>query len=828
MTIPLISRRRSAALSLTAALTAVLTLPTLAAPMMTRLTGHVPRTAISQARLLGRAAPQERVSLALALPLRNQGGLTELLRRLYTPGDPMSGQFLSSAEFTERFGPTAKDYNTVAAFARSRGLTITGTPANRLLLDVAGTTAQVESAFGVHLRRYQSRSGRVFRAPDADPAIPSGLAGRLSAVIGLDTATQRRPHLRPSLNPQAGTGQLGGLTPSDVKAAYSLTGVTATGAGQSIALFELDGYTPSDVTGYEAAYGLPAAPLQNILVDGATGVAGTNSDEVTLDIELAQALAPGISRILVYETPSATDTNYIDCYNRIATDNAAKQVSTSWGGPENQTAPSTLNSENAIFMQMAAQGQSIFAVSGDNGAYDDASTLSVDDPGSQPYVTSVGGTTLTTAGPGGGYASETAWGDPADTSFSPLGSGSGGGFSGFWPAPAYQQVLQPTPAKRSVPDVALDSDPNTGYSLLIGGQWHVYGGTSAAAPLWASFAALVNQTRAAQGLAPAGFLNPAIYGIGANASYGSDFHDVTTGNNLYYPAKTGYDNATGFGSFVGNALLNALAAPPGQAGPTAALTGTVTSTGGGPLPSATIRATVNGTVTGTATTVADGSYALTIPGGVTVTVVVDASTVPGPAYTNTLIGVTVPAGQSATESFVLHPAIVFPAGLQMVSAPFDFSGIGDFATLFGLAPPVRSPAPLLAQWQPASGSYAIYPNSPADTLRPGQGYWLNAPAGTYLHYDGVPVSTAQPFTIPLQTGWNQIGNPFIYAVPLARVTDSNGTPLASSAIVQPTLYRYDMGSRAYVALSPTTDALQPTGGYWVFARQATSLIVPPP
>ena len=79
-------------------------------------------------------------------------------------------------------------------------------------------------------------------------------------------------------------------------------------------------------------------PLQNVLVDGAAGTAGSGSDEVTLDIELAQALAPGLSRILVYETPNnGADQTYLDGYSRIATDNLAKQVSTSWGGPEDQT-----------------------------------------------------------------------------------------------------------------------------------------------------------------------------------------------------------------------------------------------------------------------------------------------------------------------------------------------------------------------------------------------------------------------------------------------------------------------------------------------------------
>ena len=545
---PLFPQRAFAALLLTVLAIGVSITPAQAAPLTARLTGHVPQTALAHARSLGRVAPGEHLALALTLAGRDPAGLNDLLRRLYTPGDPLQGRFLTPAEFTERFGPTEADYAAVAAFARQKGLTVTGTHANRLLLDVSGTAGQVEAAFGLHLGRYRSRAGRLFRAPDAEPAIPAALAGRLIGVIGLDTAVLRRPHLKPALHSDLDTGQSSGLSAVGIQKAYGLANVSATGAGQSLALFELDGYTVADIRTYASANGLPAPPLQNILVDGAAGTAGDNSDEVTLDIELAFAAVPGVSRILVYETPNnGLDAAVLDCYNRIATDNLARQVSTSWGAPEDQTSQATLNSENQIFQQMAAQGQSVFSAGGDNGAYDDGVSLSVDDPSSQPYVTGIGGTQLT-LNSGGSYVRETVWSDSTDTTFSTFGSGSGGGFSKAWPAPAYQAALLPSPGLRSVPDVALDADPDTGYAIYSRGSWVEYGGTSAAVPFWAGLAARVNQMRAAQGLAPAGFLNPAIYQIGASALYASDFHDITSGDNLYYPAKTGYDNATGWGS----------------------------------------------------------------------------------------------------------------------------------------------------------------------------------------------------------------------------------------------------------------------------------------
>ena len=450
---------------------------------------------------------------------------------------------------------------------------MTGTHANRLLLDVAGPASAVETAFAVHLNRYQAADGREFRAPDAAPSVPRALAGRLTGVAGLSDAAVRHPHnvrlsaqpdLRPEMagRPAAGTGPGGGLAPSDIKAAYNLSSVSLDGTGQTLALFELDGYAATDISAYESRFGLRSVPLQNVLVDGAAGTAGMNADEVTLDIELQIALAPGASKILVYET-GPTDANTLDAYSRIAEDDQAKQISTSWGLDEPESAPSTLQAENPIFQQMAAQGQTIYAASGDYGAYDTGNRrdgLSVDDPASQPYVCGVGGTTLATSGAGGAYASETTW-----NSRSIANGASGGGISTVWAIPTWQEsaitsASGDSTAMRNVPDVSLNADPNTGYAIYIQGAWQVYGGTSCAAPLWAGFTALVNQQRAAAGLAPLGQAAPVLYPLLSGARYGADFHDIANGStNLYYSAVTGYDDATGLGTLNGANLLTDLA-----------------------------------------------------------------------------------------------------------------------------------------------------------------------------------------------------------------------------------------------------------------------------
>ena len=540
-----------------------------AAPAFRSLTGHIP-PAVAHSQAVAALDSTRLLSLALTLPLRNQAELADLLRAQADPEDPRFGQFLTPQAFAARFSPTQADYDRVAAYARSVGLVVTGTHPNRTVLDVAAPAASAERAFGLHLLVYQSlRDGRFFFAPNAEPRIPAGLASVVSGVIGLDNAAQWHPHLRlkpatdfsQALDPLAlpfeiGSGPGGALSPSDIKKAYNLAGNTQTGAGQILALFELDGYAAGDVSAYEANFGLPSVPLQNVLIDGYSGASGTGAAEVTLDIELQAALAPGATKILVYEAPNSS-AGVVDAYNKIATDNLAKQISTSWGEAENSAGATIRNAENTAFQQMASQGQSIFAAAGDSGANDNGSTLSVDDPASQPYMAGVGGTSLTTAGPGGAYTSEKTWNNGSTAN----GAG-GGGISTVWPIPNYQAPVAGSAASkgsatmRNVPDVSLDADPNTGYSIYFQGKWVIYGGTSCAAPLWAAFTALVNQQRATNGLGTLGFANPPLYTAFQGANGATDFHDIADGStNLFYPAVAGYDDATGLGTFNGANLL---------------------------------------------------------------------------------------------------------------------------------------------------------------------------------------------------------------------------------------------------------------------------------
>ena len=647
------------------------TVPCLASSVtsMVRLHGHVPAKAIANAQFLGSLPATTEIPMVFSLPLRNQQELAVLLKRVYDPADALYGHYLTPQEFTDRFGPTQDDYDAVIGHTRSLGLTVTGTHPNRTLLDVSGSAAAVEAAFNLRLNHHQAPDGRKFYAPDKDPEVPDFIASRITGVIGLDNAAVWHAHSRfvPAeemtlTRPfQIGTGPGGGLTPGDIQTAYNLNGVAANGAGQTLGLFELDGYNTADVARYVSYYGLPSVPLQNVLIDRFSGRAGSGADEVTLDIELQIALAPGASKIIVYEGPNS-NTGVVHIYNRIATDNLAKQISTSWGLSEGQSSAAVISSENAAFQQMAAQGQSIYAASGDSGAYDNGSTLSVDDPASQPYMVGVGGTQLF-LNAGETYSHETTW----NVNNTVNGGAGGGGVSSLWSIPSWQQgvTTAASATMRNVPDVSLNADQYTGYSIYYKGGWWIYGGTSCAAPLWAAFTARVNQQRLANGMTTLGFANPAIYQIATGAGYGTGFHDIADGStNLHYRAATGYDNATGWGSFNGANLMAALATPAAPINPPSPPTGLTATAGNGTVtlswtasPGATSYNIYRGTISG-------GEGSTPIKTGITATTYTDTVTNGVTYYYE--VSATNSAGTSAPSSEVsakpVAPVLVITVG----------------------------------------------------------------------------------------------------------------------------------------------------------------------
>jgi len=840
--------RYAASLALAIGTTAIAAHPSVAANDVERVAkaGVIPTSehAFAHARLLGHQAGETRMQVTFALPLRNQSALNDLLRRLYDRNDPLYGKYLTPKQFAEQFGASQQDADAVVAYAKSVGLAVDRVSTARNLITLSGPTSTVENAFRVRINRFLMPDGRVVFANDAGPQLPAGIASRIQGVIGLSNITRRHHahHQRMNaasgiggqLNGHAGNGPSGGLTPDDIKKAYNLDSVLLRGEGQTVALYELDGYDQADVQAYAQQFNLGNPSVTAVPVEGFSGLPQSidGQVEVVLDIDMVLALAPALRGVLVYEGDINSDSAVLATWQKIADDNLASVVSTSWGTPEQNTVPFKVfaTAEESIFQQMATLGITIFDASGDAGAFDNGTTLSVDDPAGHPTVTGVGGTTLTTKADGT-YGSETVWkGTLAQAPFN--GGGSGGGVSVIWTIPSWQTTVTTTSSKinRNVPDVALNADPATGYDIysVAAGGWVPVGGTSAAAPLWAGFTALLNEQRSLVGLTPVGFFNPAIYASATNATvYPTLFNDVTVSDNLFYAAGPGYDNATGWGSFKGAAWIAAIT---GAAGKSGALTGTVADITGAPVTTALVTVYLKSTGLKIKTVPVDpsGVYSFpTLTAGPTYQVIATAKD-----YEGQIVSLTVTADATTSQDFTMIPAHLYSSGLQMISAPEDYTNVAGIGTLLAPEHDGITYSPLMYAYVPYQNSYVASPSVPADTLRVGQAYWVRFPDQMYITLQGIATPTNTVFRLPLQAGWNMIGNPFpvnvnIQELKVDTLASSGALPIATSTLVSLPLYSYDQGSNAYVQHNKT-DVMQPYVGYWLFAKQACQLVIAPP
>jgi hypothetical protein len=495
--------------------------------------------------------------LAIALKLHDESGLDALLAAQEDPTSPLYHHYLTVQEFNSQFSPTQASADTVAAYMRQQGLQVTAITPNHLLIDASTTVATAEHAFSITLNNYQLKS-RVVYAPSTNPLLPNDILNNIETISGLNNVALYRPinlqhHLTQT---RQQTSPDSGLTPDQLRTEYDVKPLLTAGndgIGQTVGLFELSGYQPSDITAYRHHYHLADAAITNVLVDGATNTLTSENggSEVTLDMDVLSAMAPRAAQT-VYIGPN-TSTGIADTYNRIVTDNTAKIVSISWGECEAASTPARLDLLDTIFKQGAAQGQAFFSASGDSGAYDcsDADqNLAVDSPASDPYVVGVGGTTLQ-ASPTATYVSETAWGNPLTTG---QDVGGGGGKSAHFLRPSYQSGPNLTDPSRLVPDVSANADPNTGYSIYFTGgtpdedPWDVVGGTSAAAPLWAGIATDINHMLSAVHATVLGNAIALLYELYNTPQIYPAYHDIVTGSNLYYQAGLGYDMATGMGT----------------------------------------------------------------------------------------------------------------------------------------------------------------------------------------------------------------------------------------------------------------------------------------
>ncbi|HXQ62129.1 MAG TPA: S53 family peptidase [Acidimicrobiales bacterium] len=546
------------------------------------------------------------MGVEVVLAPSDRSAMNEELTALYDPSSPTYHHWMSRGVFSDRFAPAPTVRRSVGTFLRRAGLKVVAS-SSPFLVRAVGTSGQVAGAFSTTIDSYRAATGQTFFSEAAPVRVPASMAADVSGVVGLSDTAEELPLDVPTSSVESGAHYGAapggsGLTPSQLDGLYDAApavsaGPRGQGKGVTMAVFELSGYTSSDITTYARKFfGRKYSPrLVNMDVDGgpltprcpAGDVCHHKNDyggdiEVDADLETQIAIAPRAGKILVYNAPNDTSgQTTVDEYMKIASDDLADSISTSWGLCEPDIGAAVAVAENQAFTQMAMQGQSITAAAGDDGAFDclqdgtsNAHAISVDDPASQPLVTGVGGTSFEGFDPGSDLhptypaGVETVW-NPLDACSGTkqglagcirYGAG-GGGTSSFWPRPSFQkgpgvQALQ----NREVPDVSANADeftpyaeyctgsPKTNSSCAFGGGWFGIGGTSLSSPLWA---AVIGDATGFNG-ARFGTATLTLYPL-FRSTYSTYFHDITgTGqtenSNGHYPVTPNYDMATGIGT----------------------------------------------------------------------------------------------------------------------------------------------------------------------------------------------------------------------------------------------------------------------------------------
>lgn len=530
------------------------------------------------------------IAVDFVLKLADRLGAEKFAREAVQTGSLSYHQFLTPEQFAERFGATQADYDAVGAWASASGLTLLESSRGRTLVWAQGTVAQLSKLLGVHFRDYQDTTGRVYSRADAGATVPDEIAGRITGIVGLNGFADKVPLVR-MLPPEAhrliaadGSGANGAYNAADLRTAYVIPPQPGLARTQTIAIFEQGGYDKTDVTKFLSANHLPSVPNKVRLVNGTGNIITSPRVELeaVLDIDAVIAMNPALKSVLVYEDGiDPFGTALLAALTAMANDNRAATISISYGAPESEQGSAQIAAENTLLTQLATQGVQVFVSAGDAGAYASTTSnpLGVDDPGSQPHVTGVGGTSLITKNNQGVYAEEVVW-----NTLPTLFSATGGGVSSTWPIPDYQMLTGSSIATtnggsatmRNVPDVAAVADPFTGFAVYsqLNGGWQTVGGTSLAAPLWAGWASLIASATESLGLGRPGEFNPRFYQYEATeAPVGnSDLNDIISGNNgdteffgvPGYNAGVGYDNTTGLGSMFGTALALDIIQPTGS------------------------------------------------------------------------------------------------------------------------------------------------------------------------------------------------------------------------------------------------------------------------
>lgn len=511
----------------------------------------------------------------------NDAAMERDVAQIYTPGSPTFRQYLSPDQIMQRYALSDARVQTVRNWLTQHGFSIVSIDPLRMGISVQAPVGTIERALSIKLQSY-TIAGYQFFLQQSDPVISGPVAAFIQSVVGLDSFAF--PIFKPPFGlayegASSGTtcakyGINHSLTSAKLAAAYQLNQFhqqNFMGQGMTIGVAEFgDPFDPRDVAAYAACAGVGTPNIKTIDVDGHLAP-GTGQGEATLDLEMIAGLAPR-AQILDYQS-ALNNTSFaqglVDVFNRVAADQKVQVLSVSYGTGESSFSSSEQDAVNRSLRNLAAEGISVFISSGDCAAFANRIThiAMVSFPASAPYAIAVGGTHLQVSD-SNKRTSEDVWsgGDLAPVCSNEWGSGGGVSQNTDFRRPAWQsgpgttnhynganslvltvdlkQVSAPN-GLRQVPDVAAAAYPNI--SVYYKGAWYNFGGTSAAAPMFAAGVLLVDQALLQKGKALLGGV-PAFYTL---ANHPGSFHpytDISRGNNLFYTATKGWDYTTGWGS----------------------------------------------------------------------------------------------------------------------------------------------------------------------------------------------------------------------------------------------------------------------------------------
>jgi len=517
-----------------------------------------------QATDLGALATNTPLRITVALKLPDTAAVQQLLKAQNTKGAPEYRTKLTPAQFKAQFAPSAASVSAVTQYLASRGFTNIQVAPNNLFVTAQATAALVQSAFNTRLERFSQRGKAIF--VNTKPAqVPVTLNGIVLSVLGLN-------NVAPDVHPKAvtpcdisiGTCLRFTYDPATYWKTYNVGSVPA--ATQTAIAIMAEGDVSSVVTDlrqFETVNGLPAVPVSIVPV-GTPSTDTSGNDEWDLDTQYTTGMAGSVKQLYIYAVGSLTDADTTLEFNQWVTDDVAQVANASFGGCEFFSfLDGSMAASDQVFLQGSVQGQTMFASTGDSGSFCSVGTPNgvpagvpfVEYPAASPYVVGVGGTTLL-SNTDGSYSGEIAW------------YAGGGGVSLFETGGAWQSGITPTSTLglRSLPDVSMDADPNTGAVVYVAGASTVIGGTSLSSPLAAGVWARL-QSASGNSL---GYASPKLYagypsflgvpsGVPSGATRPVDgLHDVLTGVNGLYTALPNYDFTTGLGSFdvtAKNALM---------------------------------------------------------------------------------------------------------------------------------------------------------------------------------------------------------------------------------------------------------------------------------